>query len=369
MLIDCQTANTSFDIDQTYEEPLTIEQYCSPPDREYPERFSTLVHTPETSDRFSDSVSYRATVDQFRDPTYSRIRDAYAELDQIDGTRREAQLLDCHTLAYFARHSETGEVKVFSRRCGLRWCPVCQKSRQGRITHEVAEWLKMFKHPKILTLTMKHSDRDLGDQIRLLYDNFRNLRRRKFFSSKVTGGCWFFQIKKSKTDGLWHPHIHCLITGLFVPRDDLSKLWLEITGDSPVCDIRAVKDPDTAVRHVARYAAAPCDLTNLSSPEITEIIQAMHGRRIFGTWGLGKSINLKPEKPPESGAWVNIGSWSTVYEMRNLDDNAKRIFQAWKLSLPLGPGVTMIHSAELIDEGFAMSAKPPPAPYLSNFYN
>lgn len=369
MLATLDSPGTS-DIEQLpYEESLTLECYCVNRDKETPESASTLLDTIETSGEFSRSVSWRQASGRFDDPVCDRIQSAYAQLDKLDGTNRESQLLDCHTLAYFARHEETGEVKVISRKCGLRWCPSCQNAKRGWITHEVSEWLRLFKHPKILTLTLLHSDELLSTQIDRLYKCFQNLRKRKFFKSKVTGGVWFFQIKKSKNDGLWHPHLHCLITGLFLPRDKLSKLWLKITGDSPVCDIRAVQDPDTAVRHVARYAAAPCDLTNLSQSEIADIIQAMHGRRIVGTWGLAKSISLKPNMTSDSGSWVNIGFWKTVYDARGIDDNARRIFECWNLSLALEPGVTMFHNDELIADGLEASTRPPPDPYLTNFYN
>ena len=337
-------------------------------DKVCPECSSTLVHTIETSSRFNRGDSHRDTIDEFNSATYSRIQAAYRLLDEEDTTRREEQLLNCQTFAWFFRHKETGEVKVIGRKCGLRWCPVCQQSRQARITHEVSNWLKMFKHPKILTLTLLHSTDTLNEQIKRLYDCFRKLRSRKFFKSKVTGGVWFFQIKKSKTDGLWHPHLHCLITGMFVPRDKLSKLWLEITGDSPVCDIRAVKDPDTAVRHVARYAASPADLSNLSQIEIAEIIQSMHGRRIFGTWGKARSISFKNPKSSESESWVQIGSWSAVFDMRDVDPDAKLIFNCWTHSQPLPASVTMRRIDQLLSVEGAPNPPPATTPYLTNFY-
>lgn len=350
-------------------ESLTLNDYCVPPDKGSPEYSTTLVHTKETTGRFCCSGSWRASSGLFDDPAYSRIVDAYRQLDDIDGTSRVAQLLDCHTLAYFARHKETGKVKIISRKCGLRWCPPCQKAKQAYITHVVAEWLKMFKHPKILTLTIKHQDDPLGEQISNLYKCFQNLKKRKFFKSRVTGGIWFFQIKRSKTDGLYHPHIHCLITGLFVPREQLSKLWLSITGDSPVVDIRAVKDPDTAVRHVARYASAPCDLSNLSTTEITDIIKSLHGRRIVGTWGLAKSISLTPKPTEEADVWESVGTFRTVIELADSDANAKQILMAWKLDRPLAAGVTMNHLQQDIAAGFAATMNKPPPPYLPNFYN
>ncbi len=344
-------------------DPITHE-YFSGPEIVPPDPATTLLDTKETSGIFPERVSWRAASGHFDSQEYSRIQSAYAMLDELEETRREVQLLNCHTLAYFARHKETGEVKIISQSCNLRWCPVCSKSKQALITKNVSNWLRMFKHPKILTLTKKHAERPLKEQIGELYKNFQNLRKRKFFKSAVTGGVWFFQIKRSKTDGLWHPHIHCLITGLFLPRDKLSKLWLKITGDSPVCDVRAVKDPDSACRHVARYATSPANLDNLSACEIAEIIQACHGRRFLGTWGLAKSISFKREPQSDKDSWESVGGWWSIMDFRTSDSGAKEIFRCWKNSEPLDSGISIFNRDLLSSGGMHFTIPPPENPLL-----
>ncbi|GAI50004.1 unnamed protein product, partial [marine sediment metagenome] len=132
---------------------------------------------------------------------------------------------------------------------------------------------------------MQHSDDQLYVQIDKLYKSFRELRRRTDFKKAVTGGVWFFQIKKSKTDGCWHPHIHAVVTGDFFPRRRLSRIWCEITCGSLVTEIRAIKDPAGAANEVARYATSPGDISSMSPDDGLEMADAMHGRRICGTWG------------------------------------------------------------------------------------
>ena len=165
----------------------------------------------------------------------------------------------------------------------------------------------------------------------------------KYFSELVTGGIWFFQIKKSKSDSLWHPHIHCLIGGKYIPHGWLTRAWCKITYGSTVVDIRPIRDPRKACNDAARYAACPGSLHGLSLADGVELVQCMYGKRIVGTWGSARVISLRAPKISESGKWQNIGSWYHVMSSRKEDQNARAIAYAYYNNQALAQGITMGH--------------------------
>jgi|GEM_PF-6750281 len=312
---------------------------------------STLV-TKETTVQFDSIPTYGATLRRSCSAEYLAAEAGYEALDHLRPRKRADILRSCRTQAYFVRHDVTGEVQVASSSCKLRWCPLCARARKVFIQHQVAEWLGDADHPKFITLTLKHTNAPLEHQVKHLYNYFRELRRRKDFRDKVTGGIWFFHIKKSKTDSKWHPHLHCLITGLYIPRSRLSHLWSEVTYGSYHVHIRAVNDNERASAEAARYSACPGSLAGMSSSDMVELIEAMHGKRICGTWGTGRAMSLRPEPMYERHHWTNIGNWQVVNGSRDTDKNADAILSAWHNKHPLPSGITCIHeiSQRTLDE-------------------
>lgn len=271
----------------------------------------------------------------------------YEHLDEGTTKFKASLLRSCRSYAYFFRHADTGEIRVGSNACHLRWCPVCAQSRRNYISHSVAEWTGAASYPKFLTLTLRHSDAPLDWQIKCLYNYFRELRRRREFKHCVKGGIWFFQIKRSKTDGFWHPHLHCLIEGLFFKKRTLSRLWCQISHGSYIVDIRPVRDPQAAANDAAKYAAAPGSIVSLSLADAVELVEAMHNRRICGTWGTGRAVSLRPAKLDDKDKWKTVGSWDMILKNRDTDPNARAILNAWKDKQPLEAGIQCYgHPAE-----------------------
>lgn len=297
------------------------------------------VHNKETSVlqcEFDSYGSYRR-VDHIEE--YDAAWTAYDFMDDPDHRSKADLLSGCRMNAWFSRHDETGEIRIASNACHLRWCPVCAESRRNYIGFSVSEWLKDQKYPKLMTLTLKHRDVPLYHQVTDLYRYFVQLRKLKDFLAIVTGGVWFFQIKQSEKSREWHPHIHCVVTGKYMPRAHLRHLWLSVTGDSMITDIRSVKDPKGCALEVARYAAKPGPLKDLTLNDAVNLISVMHGRRICGTWGTGRSVSLKPPKCEDKDKWSSVGSWGMVMRNRKTDVTCHQIYNAWSNKEPLLKGI------------------------------
>ncbi len=295
----------------------------------------TQVHTLETSVCETLPATLRQHLTRHSTAEVDASRYVYSLLPGRNTEKRLANFDQCKTRSWFTRHDDTGEVKVVSSSCKLRWCPLCSNARKYHLAKQVKEWLESVKSPKFLTLTVKHSSIGLDAQIDHLYRSFRKLRQMKAYKKLFKGGVWFFQIKKSDTDGLWHPHLHCVIQSAYVDHSKLWKAWLLITGTSKVVDVRSVKDDDNVAEYVARYAARPSDLAGLEVADQLELVTALHGRRLVGTWGSARVISLSPSKPPDAGKWQNVGSWWLVAAMHEHDERARAIWKAFRLNKPL----------------------------------
>lgn len=309
----------------------------------------TSLVNEQTSVQFSSLPTYGVLLRHSCEPQFAAALRIYSLLDGGPEHGRARRLRECRQNAWFCRHIDTGEVRVASSACSLRWCPVCGNARRNYVTHSVAEWLGNADHPKLLTLTLKHTHAPLDHQVTHLYDFFRELRRRKEFKKAVTGGVWFFQIKKSRNDGMWHPHIHALITGRYLAQRKLRNMWIQITYGSEVVDIRSIHNPQKVANDAARYATSPGDLTHLPPDDGMELVDSLHGRRICGTWGIGRGVSLRPKPTSEPGKWKSLGNWSTVLGMYETSADARAIVLSWKTGIPLPSDISCINVDKAIN--------------------
>lgn len=344
--------------------PELLEQLRKPP---------PSVHTIETSGRAplegseskdlgsSDSLqpddacredyTYRGYLLRPRMDAYIRACEIYGEVDGGFGGKFSSRLQQCRKHAWFVQNHVTKKLRVMSSRCKLRWCPICRDVSRRIVTAAVDEWLAVQKHPKMITLTLLHTDDPLQLQIKHLYDSFRKLRRRAYFQRLITGGVWFFQLKWNPSREEWHPHIHCLVAGAFLPHNRLKSLWHEITGDSYVVDIRPVKDLQNASTEVARYATSPADITKMPFEQAIDVYYATKNRRICGSWGTAKKITLKPTPQDDTDDWFKVADFYFVNVQKEYDATAMSFWKCYKKDLPYdGPKIqreTDVYKEEL----------------------
>lgn len=303
---------------------------------------SALVQPKETNRSWATPNTYQELLKREHAAGFLAAELLYGTIDEQDNSNKLSLLSSCRTDAWFIRHNLTGEVRIASNSCKLRWCPLCQAARQNYIAQQVAAWFCKVDYPKLLTVTLRHTSSPLKNQVDFLYKCFQNFRKRKFVAKRLRGGVWFFQVKKSKDGNTWHPHIHCLVDSDYMDRKKLSSLWAEITGGSTVIDIRAVFDSEKAVKHNARYCASPADLVDLLPWERYELHDCFNKRRLVGCFGTARHISLRPKKPPDSDSWISVGSWSLVVGLAGEDSRADEILLAWRSQKPLSAESTLL---------------------------
>jgi hypothetical protein len=311
---------------------------------------STSVHHIETSAAPTLPIDYRNWKSRHCESELLRTEILYQAVDITAGKSRVEKLRECRSVAWFARHMDTGKVRVISNACRLRWCPICSNARSMFLVGQVHEWLKTVKKPKFLTLTMKHTNASLEHQIKWLYAHFRKFRNSRKLLDSMHGGIWFFQLKRSKGSNEWHPHLHTVIDAEYIPQAELSQLWKATTGTSSIVDIRAVRSASKVAEYVSRYCSRPAKLSDFDEKEAIEIFTVFHGRKLCGTWGTGRKVSLRRPVCTDKDKWVRIGSWRAVIAQKDTLPRAKALIRAFMTNSEFPPGIVITEEKSIIEQ-------------------
>jgi len=132
----------------------------------------------------------------------------------------------------------------------------------------------------------------------------------------MQGGVFFTELTLNDRTKLWHPHLHVLFEGRYIPQKLAAKQWLKATGDSFIVDIRTVSTSKGAAFYVAKYASkALSSRVWKDSSRLQEAIITLYGRRTFSTFGTFTKLGLSKQLASDVG-------WSDVDTLANLMSNA-----------------------------------------------
>lgn len=262
----------------------------------------------------------------FRHNTWGDDRARVAEVLEgvFKGSQRYWAFMDCGSRPVVFQHPEDPDrYKIGCQRCHDRFCLPCSQDRARLIVANLKEQIP-YERTRFLTLTLKHSNEPLRSQLDRLYKSFSDLRRRAFWKATVTGGVAFLEVKLGKTSGKWHPHLHVLVRGKYIPQKVLSDQWLQITGDSHIVDIRLATDPNAVYSYLAAYVTKGWGRGIYRDIDrLREAMDAVKGRKLLTCFGSFAKLNLLKKPDPE--AWTELGTLHEVMEMA-------RRGQAWAIA-------------------------------------
>lgn len=322
---------------------------------------SSSVHPEETSRILPPQTTYRSYLvsedfDEFK-ATQQLIDSIYPDPDDPKRDRFHR----CRTRAFFIRNIDTGEVRISANTCKHRWCVPCSQARARTIGRNVETWVRTLKGPKLLTLTLSHTDAPLAAQLHELTVLFQRLRKRDPFSHAWRGGAWFLQVTRNPDTGQWHPHLHIVLDGDYVPHRTIARHWELVSTTSRIVDIRAIRTPEYACRYVSRYVSRPMMLKDLPLPERIELYDAFSHKRLVGTFGTARGANLLSTPTFDRTKWRTVGTWFWVTSLASTDPRAAEIWDAYWSRRPLAPGITLFDSYANLDRLPAdMEPEPPP---------
>ena len=228
---------------------------------------------------------------------------------------RARNFANCGRCCQAEYSASTNRYRVVASYCHDRLCGPCNRALAAIVEGNICQYL--HDHGQVvrfLTITIRHSHLSLSDQITRLYKCFAELRRRDFWKKHCVGGVATLEVKLGKDGRAWHPHLHCLIEGGYVPHKELSEEWLAVTGDSSIIDVRAVDDNEHTVSYICKYVSKPVHHDILLDPvKLPEYAAAIKGRRRLITWGTWRGLKLTecPDDPVTD--WVRVASLNQLF--------------------------------------------------------
>lgn len=210
--------------------------------------------------------------------------------------------------------------RIRSTKCHDRFCLPCSKARAERIRTSLAIWLKPKQNLSLITLTLKQGPATLRSTLDRITRAFRCLRGKKLWKKCVLGGVATIEAKIGddknkfkKEDKPWNVHFHIIAEAKYIHQKSLSKLWLEITGDSDIVDVRRVGARSGAIQYITKYITKSSDHQIVNSPRhLDEAINAFTGRRLVTTFATWRGLKLMEihddiETEEEKAGWHAIG--------------------------------------------------------------
>lgn len=222
--------------------------------------------------------------------------------------------------------NDPNDLKVQGSWCRNRFCQVCAGHRARTIAANLSAAIGTAE-PLFITLTLADTASGLRAAIDRLRESFALLRRTRLWADRVTAGAWFLEIKYSAKALRWHPHLHIIALGRYVPQSELSATWKGITGDSYIVDIQRCPNRNEAAAYASKYASKPLNPTFANCPTLLdECIAALTGQRMCGTFGQWRGLKLasEPDEDPDEMsapiAWQPLEPLASILEKAQLED-------------------------------------------------
>lgn len=257
-----------------------------------------------------------------------RVRVSDRRIDRFDRCGSDAWVLEAR--------DTPGLYAVASNHCRDRFCQPCAAERANRIARNLREALG--QHPlRFVTLTLRTAGEPLAESLDRLYRSFGRLRRTKLWRTTVDGGAACLEIKWQVESQRWHPHLHLLVTGKYLPQKALSAAWLRASGDSYIVDVRLVRNADSVSSYVAKYATKPLNSSFIAIPNrLDEAVLALRGRRMVLTFGAWSRLNLLAIT--DATDWIVVAPlWRLITQAEEGDLNARLILARLRERTPCTP--------------------------------
>lgn len=234
---------------------------------------------------------------------------------------------DCGSRFVLLRGKEDRNLwRLTSTTCHDRLCPSCGAQR-GRDLAKALRSILAGKEWRFITLTLGGDKSNLKASLVHLYDSFKRLRKSGLWKAKVSGGVSILEITFNEKTGSWHPHLHILVTGSFVPQAALSQEWYDATHDSRIVHVTLVRSHKSIARYLSDYLGKPIPESCLRTPQrIEEIALAVAGvRRIVS---FGACHGHTTEDRDEESKWQRIGDVNHLLISDDTDPDLKLVLRA-----------------------------------------
>ena len=217
-----------------------------------------------------------------------------------------------------------GEASFKLDRCRHRMCPFCAAARSAHVAHQIRAAMRTYQHPRAIVLTQRSEELPLRRAIDLLRNRFARLRKTLFWKRRVVAGVYTLEVTRNEDTGLWHPHLHIVYAGAFIPQQELSELWQKITAGSPVVSISEVRDKGSVSYELAKYIGKPQQVAGWPDHAILEYATATKTCRMIGLFGKqpGQRVDNQDPGPGPSRTVTQVSLRWLTHMAENGSHNA-----------------------------------------------
>ncbi len=226
-----------------------------------------------------------------------------------------AKLSNCADFLIFKRYLTVDEVRLHAANFCKKHllCPFCAMRRGTKYLQAYKDKLDVVlqENPKIraymVTLTVKDGEslQERFAHLRAALKKYRKQRQnalngqRRVEFAKALGGVHSIEIKRGKNSGLWHPHVHMIWLCQEVPNaSQLSKEWLELTGDSYIVDVREFYG-DSVVDGFLEVFKYALKFSDMPLADNWEAYQLLKEKRLVDNFGLLRGVKVPEELTDE----------------------------------------------------------------------
>lgn len=203
--------------------------------------------------------------------------------------------------------ADPNKYQLRSKKCKSRWCMPCARERGRSIAATLAD-IVGAQVTRFITLTIRTKDEPLKESLEHLTKSFARLRHTALWKQTQTGGAAFLEVKWNPDRERWHPHIHVVAAGKFIPKQALVAAWTRASRGSFIVDVRLVKTRNELCNYITKYVTKGVSSSVYRDDKrFVEAIKAMKGKRTcttFGTWR-GCALVTKPTEDE----WVYVCSY------------------------------------------------------------
>jgi len=237
----------------------------------------------------------------------------------------------------FMDADDPDRLKIATNACRCRFCEACAREKRSTIVRNVATVLD-GRSLRLLTLTLKSTDAPLSDQLDRIYSCFRAFRASAKIKPVMRGGLSFLELTYSPLRRQWHPHLHILFEGDYLPHAVAKAVWFAVTGDSYIVDIRGLGSSKAAASYVSKYATKSISAYIWTQPGLLDLVYAaMRSRRTFATFGCFRGLALS-KAPADDTDWLLVEALdSIILKARSGDPRASAILSTLTHRAPEEP--------------------------------
>lgn len=229
---------------------------------------------------------------------------------------RVARMADCCRGPMIAQ-TDAGLPTLSLGRCRDRLCPLCARYRAAESASRLTRLIQRMDAPRFITLTLDRRDETLPEQLARLRLAFRRLRQQQIWRRGVRGGVYAIECTWSPDRGEWHPHLHIVYDGDYIPHASLKRAWQAASTGAFIVDIRAVRSRRQVAHYIAKYVTKAAETVAWPAAQIREYATAMAGQRAVHTFG-----SLHGREPTPADAEPRVGLHSTTIGVHALLDAA-----------------------------------------------